>query len=138
MNRVWYNHTMNKSLTNILEIRVRYSETDAMGFLHHANYFNYFEMGRTELLRQSGGSYRQMEEAGYHLVVVSIDCKYRKPARYDDLLSLKTELVSESPVKLQHTYSLMRGEEILATASSTLACIGRDGRVARIPKELTA
>ncbi|RPI89913.1 MAG: acyl-CoA thioesterase, partial [Planctomycetaceae bacterium] len=74
--------------THEIDIRVRYSETDAMGFLHHANYFVYFELGRTELLRAQGGNYRQMEEEGQFMVVVSLECKYRRPARYDDLLSL--------------------------------------------------
>ena len=76
-----------------IEIRVRYSETDAMGFLHHSNYFNYYEMGRTELFRSQGGDYRQMEADGRYFVVVSLEAKYRHPARYDDLLKLVTRLV---------------------------------------------
>jgi acyl-CoA thioester hydrolase len=62
------------------EIRVRYSETDAMGYLHHANYFNYFEVGRVEMLRAQGGDYRLMEEQGLFLVVVEFHCKYRVAA----------------------------------------------------------
>lgn len=122
--------------SDTLQIRVRYSETDAMGFLHHANYFNYFEMGRTELLRKSGGSYRRIESMGYHLVVVSIECAYKQPARYDEVLILETVLCLKSAVKLQHTYRLMRDEILLATASSTLACIDRQGKLSRLPKEI--
>ncbi|MCY2968495.1 MAG: acyl-CoA thioesterase [Planctomycetota bacterium] len=83
-----------------IEIRVRYSETDAMGFLHHANYFVYFELGRTELLRAQGGNYRAMEEAGLFMVVVSLECKYRKSARYDDLLRLQTRVEKITPAKI--------------------------------------
>src|SRR5690606_715552 len=78
--------------THEIEIRVRYQETDAMGVLHHANYFTYFEMGRTELLRAQGYDYRSLEENGLLMVVVAISCRYRRPARYDDLLTLRTKL----------------------------------------------
>ncbi len=80
-----------------IQVRVRYSETDAMGYLHHANYLNFFEMGRTELLRAAGGSYREVEEQGLFIVVVKIEVRYRAPARYDDELTVKTKLVRSSP-----------------------------------------
>ena len=66
-----------------IQIRVRYSETDAMGFLHHANFVSYFEIGRTELFRAQGGDYRAMEEGGLFLVVAKLDCRYRATARTD-------------------------------------------------------
>ena len=116
-----------------IQIRVRYNEADAMGFLHHGNYFAYFEMGRTELLRASGGNYRQMEEDGHLMVVVSVECKYRKPARYDDLLTLKTRVVRVTPAKIEHEYRLYRDGELLTEARSTLACVNRAGDVQRIP-----
>ncbi|MFN8855753.1 MAG: acyl-CoA thioesterase [Planctomycetaceae bacterium] len=119
-----------------LEIRVRYSETDAMGFLHHANYFIYFELGRTELLRAQGGNYRAMEESGLFMVVVSLECSYKKPARYDDVLKLKTTIVRVSAAKIVHEYRLSRGAELLCVAQSTLACIDRQGNVQRIPDAL--
>lgn len=117
-----------------IEIRVRYSETDAMGFLHHANYFVYFEMGRTELLRAQGGNYRAMEEAGQFMVVVSLECKYRKPARYDDTLRLSTRVERVTPAKIEHSYRLYRGPELLTEARSVLACVDRTGNVQRIPE----
>ena len=80
------------------QIRVRYAETDRMGLLHHANYLVYFELGRTELLRPLGKSYLEMEEAGYFLVLHKIDVKYRRPARYDDLLTLRTSVSRVTPV----------------------------------------
>lgn len=119
-----------------VEIRVRYSETDAMGFLHHSNYLSYFEVGRTELFRAQGGSYRRMEELGLYFVVARIDVRYRRPARYDDCLSLKTEISRITPAKLEHHYCLMRESEVLAEANSILACVNRDGAVQRIPEDL--
>ena len=119
-----------------IEIRVRYSETDAMGFLHHANYFNYFEMGRTELFRDSGGSYREMEARGYLLVVVDLKCKYRKPAKYDDVLTLQTWLERVTSVKLIHKYRVLRGDVLLTEAESTLACVNREGVLQRMTAEI--
>jgi len=119
-----------------LEIRVRYSETDAMGFLHHANYFVYFELGRTELLRAQGGNYRAMEESGLFMVVVNLEWSYKKPARYDDVLKLQTTIVRVSAAKIVHEYRLYRGRDLLCIAQSTLACIDRQGNVQRIPDEL--
>jgi acyl-CoA thioester hydrolase len=76
-----------------LSIRVRYAETDRMGLLHHANYLVYFEQGRTELLRSSGLAYKDLEDQGYLLVLTKMAVHYRSPARYDDLLRLRTSVV---------------------------------------------
>jgi acyl-CoA thioester hydrolase len=119
-----------------LEIRVRYQETDAMGVLHHANYFTYFEMGRTELLRFHGKSYRDLEAEGTLMVIVKIGCSYKRPARYDDVLRLRTRTERVTAAKIEHTYELWRGEELLAEGHSTLACVDRAGRVQRTPEWL--
>ena len=119
-----------------IDIRVRYSETDAMGFLHHANYFVYFEMGRTELLRAQGGNYREIEEQGLFMVVIKLECRYRKPARYDDVLTLRTRVTRVTPAKIEHEYKLYRGDELLTEATSVLACLDRNGEVQRIPDAL--
>jgi acyl-CoA thioester hydrolase len=116
-----------------IEIRVRYQETDAMGVLHHANYLTYFEMGRIELLRAGGFSYREMEATGLLMVVVKVEVKYRLPARYDDLLRLRTTVTKVSAAKVEHAYELLRGDELLAQGASTLACVDRSGVVQRIP-----
>lgn len=116
-----------------IQIRVRYAETDAMGFLHHANYFVYFELGRTELLRAQGGNYREMEEQGLFMVVVSLECKFRSPARYDDLLTLRTRIAKVSAAKMEHAYQVYRGDTLLTEARSVLACIDRAGNIQRIP-----
>ena len=118
------------------QIRVRYSETDAMGFLHHANYFSYFEVGRTELFRAQGGDYRAMEEGGLYLVVAKLDCRYRQPARYDDLLTLRTTIRAATAAKLDHEYQIFRDGQLLCTAHSTLACVDRNGQLRRMPAEL--
>lgn len=120
-----------------IELRVRYQETDPMGFLHHANYFVYFEIGRTELLRAAGGNYRKMEEAGTLVVVVKAECRFRRPARYDDLLRLRTTIVRITPAKIEHQYELFRGDECLAVGHVTLAVVDRNGRVLPVPDWMT-
>ncbi len=119
-----------------MEIRVRYSDTDAMGFLHHGNYASYFEMGRTELSRQEGNSYREMEEAGIFFVVTKLTCRYRLPARYDDLLTLTTRITNIGMAKLVHEYQIHRGSELITTAESVLACVDKEGKVRRLSEVL--
>lgn len=119
-----------------IEIRVRYAETDRMGLLHHANYFVYFEQGRTELLRTRGLAYRDIEDAGHLLVIVDLGCKYRRPARYDDLLTLRTTVERVTHVKIVHRYQLLRDGELLAEGHSTVACVDREGRPQPLPELL--
>lgn len=119
-----------------IEIRVRYIETDAMGFLHHARYFGYFEMGRVELFRAQGGDYRDMEERGFLFVIVRLECNFRKPARFDDLLTLTTRVTRLTPAKLEHEYRLRRHDDVLADARSVLACVNRAGEIQRITEEI--
>jgi acyl-CoA thioester hydrolase len=116
-----------------IEIRVRYQETDPMGFLHHANYFTYFEIGRTELLRAAGGNYRQMEEEGTLVVVVKAECRFHSPARYDDLLRLRTTVTRVTAAKIEHEYQLFRQQQRLATAHVTLAVVDRQGQLRPVP-----
>ena len=126
------------SNVHVIDIRVRYSETDAMGFLHHANFLSYFEVGRTELFRAQGGNYRRMEERGLFFVVARIEVRYRRPARYDDVLQLETRISRVTPAKLEHHYRLLRGDELLAEADSVLACVDGQGSVQRIPDDLVS
>ena len=116
-----------------IEIRVRYSETDAMGRLHHANYLDYFEMGRTEQLRSLGQTYREFEASGLLLVVTKMAVTYRASASYDDLLTLRTTTQRVTTVRIDHTYEVFRDAELIANASSTLACVDRNGRIQRLP-----
>lgn len=117
-----------------IPIRVRYQETDPMGLLHHANYFSYFEMGRLELFRASGGNYRQMEAEGLLVVVVRAECRFLKPARYDDLLRLRTSVLRITPAKIEYQYHLYRGEELLAVGQTVLAMVNRQGEVQPVPE----
>ncbi len=121
-----------------LDIRVRYAETDAMGYLHHSQYLVYFEMGRTELLRVNGLCYRDMEERGLFYVVARLDCRFRVPARYDDVLTLTTSTTKISPVRVDHHYELKRDGRLLAEANSTLVLVDRDGKPTPLPNELYA
>ncbi len=105
-----------------------------MGFLHHSRYLVYFEMGRMEMLRASGGCYRKMEEEGILIVVVKAECRYRKPARYDDVLTIRTIVDRITPAKIEHRYEVLRDAERLAEGRTTLAVIDREGRVRRVPE----
>ena len=117
-----------------IEIRVRYQECDPMGLLYYAHYFTYFEIGRTELLRASGGNYRQMEEQGLFIVVVKADCRYRRPARYDDVVKIRTTVTRVTPAKIEHQYQMFRDDQLLAVGHVTLAIVDRQGRVQRVPE----
>ena len=107
-----------------IEIRVRYSETDQMRVVYHGNYAQYFEVGRVEWLRNKGVSYKWMEENGIMLPVVSLTMNYKKPARYDELLTLKTSLKNQASVKIEFDYELYNEkEEILTTGNSVLVFV---------------
>lgn len=123
---------------NRIEIRARYSECDPMGVVHHTVYPVWFEMGRTELLRMTGVSYRDLEAEGILLAVVRLEVRYRRPARYDDVMVLETTLRSAGRVKVEHDYRLLRGEDLLVTGSTTLACLDSDGRARTLPDLLLA
>jgi len=121
-----------------VQIRVRYAETDAFGYLHHAQYLVYFELGRTELLRANGVRYRDMEQRGLYYVVARLECRYRAPAHYDDLLTLTTRTVRLTRVRADHAYELRRDGELLAEAGSTLVLVDRAGRPTSLPDDLFA
>ena len=121
-----------------IEIRVRYQETDGQGRVHHANYLTWFELGRVELLRAAGHSYRELEEAGVFLVVAEISVQYYLPAFFDDLLKLRTTTVRAKGARIEHHYEVRRGDELLATGQTTVACINRAGRVSRLPEWLVS
>ena len=116
-----------------IQVRVRYQETDGQGRLHHANYFTYFELGRTELLRAAGKSYLQVEQAGYMLVVVEIGCEYFLPAGFDDLLTVRTTVIRAKGARIEHQYEVFRDEELLARGRSIVACVDQSGKPKRIP-----
>ncbi len=105
-----------------ISFRIRYSETDQMGVVYHANYLQYLEMGRVEWLRAMGISYKNMEENGIMLPVISLAIKYRKSAVYDDLITVVTRLKKKPSVKIEFDYEIYNeADEILATANTVLA-----------------
>jgi len=112
----------------------RYCETDQAGVVHHSVYPVWFEMGRTELLRAAGLAYKQLESAGIFFVVAELRIRYRRPAYYDEQLELTTTCTKVAAGKVEHSYKLCRsGGELLAEATSVLACVDRDGKVRRVP-----
>lgn len=119
---------------SVIQFRVRYQETDQMGVVYHGNYFTYFEMGRTELLREATGvSYREVEENQTMMVVVKAECSYIKPAHYDDVLTLKTRVARISKASLEHEHELYRGSELLATGRIRLATVNKQGKIVPVP-----
>lgn len=119
-----------------IEIRVRYPECDPMGYLHHAKYFEYFEMGRTELLRAAGMRYRDLEARGVLFVVVKVECRFRRAAQYDDVLRLQIRITRQSRARIDHEYKLYRDGVLLCEASTILACVNREGQPIPIPEDL--
>ncbi len=116
-----------------ITVRVRYAETDQMGVVYHANYFVWFEMGRVECLRQLGFDYKQMELADdCHLPVVEATCRYRAPARYDELLTVETSIVAMRSGVIKFAYRLLRDtSQLLAEAQTTHAVV--NGQMQRRP-----
>jgi acyl-CoA thioester hydrolase len=134
--RRYTRHSM--PVENTITIRVRYPEVDAMGFLHHSRYLQYFEIGRVELLRSLGYSYADLERQGVLFAVVKVECRYKSPARYDEELTLITRVVKQTHVRIDHAYELKRGDSLLAEAGTTIACIDREGNLQQIPEYLQA
>ena len=126
------------SPNSISRVRVRYAETDKMGVVYYANYLVWFEVGRTDLLRESGWDYREMEEEGYALPVIEAHCTYREPARYDDVLDVRTTGMLLSPVRVQFTYEIVRASDaaMLATGTTIHATLDRAGRPCRLPERV--
>jgi len=112
-----------------------------MGVAHHAAYIPWLEIGRTEILRDTGATYAHLEKAGVFLVVVKLNVRYRRPVLYDDVAEIRTRVTGTSRVKIEHEYEVVvverlskAVEEPAAVASTTLACVDREGKVRELPK----
>lgn len=116
-----------------IEIRVRYQETDGQRRVHHGNYLTYFEMGRTEMLRAQGYTYKAFEDAGLFMVVAEATCRYLAAAEYDDLLILRTYVGKISAASIRHTYELVRGKRIIATGETLVVCVDSEGKIRKLP-----
>ncbi len=124
----------------ISRVRVRYAETDQMGVVYYANYLVWFEIGRTDLLRQNGWSYREMEVDGYSLPVIDAQCAYKASAKYDDEIEVRTSGGMLSPVRVKFSYEVVRAADrtVLATGSTVHATLDRDGKPCRLPERVRA
>ena len=120
------------------EQRVLYGDTDSMGVAYYANYLKWFEIGRTELFRALGSSYRSWEERGCFLPVYEAYCRYHKPARYDDIIRIQTTSCLEGKLRLRFDYQLSHKENgtLLAEGYTVHVCTDKDGRVIKPPVEL--
>ena len=119
-----------------ISLRVRYSECDPMNVAHHSAYPVWLEIARTELLREQGAAYADCERRGVLFVVAKLSIRYRKPAYYDDQITIEVEAKKTVGIKIEHTYVLRRGSEVLAKADTTLACVDRDGKVQPLPDDM--
>ena len=119
-----------------ISILPRYCETDQAGVVHHTVYPIWFEMGRTELLRENGMAYSDLEKAGTYFVVADLTVKYRRPALYDEQLDLKTTLTKVTSARVEHTYHLIRPTTgiLLVEGTTVLACVDDNGKPRRMPK----
>lgn len=125
-------------ISNKIQFRVRYGETDQMSYAYHGNYAQYFEMGRIEWLRELGVSYKKMEETGIMLPVINLNINYLKPAKYDDLLTLKTTLTKLPSVRIKFEYEIHNEkDELLTTATATLVFVNmKTNKPTRAPEYL--
>jgi acyl-CoA thioester hydrolase len=124
---------MPASATSETTVRVRYAETDKMGVVYYANYLVWFEVARTEWLRDRGWTYLEMEANGGMLPVISAHCDYLRSAHYDELLSIRTTGVMHSPVRVGFTYEVFDKDVLVARGSTMHAAVDMEGRPTRLP-----
>jgi acyl-CoA thioester hydrolase len=118
-----------------INLRVRYAETDKMGVVYHANYFVWFEVGRCELIRAIGKSYRDLEQAGIGLPVIEAHCEFKSPARYDDEVQVKTwgALLSPARVEFRYEVSQVTDGTVNAVGRTVHVAVDENGRPCRLP-----
>jgi acyl-CoA thioester hydrolase len=120
------------------QVRVRYAETDQMGVVYHSNYIVWFEVGRVELLRHLGFTYRDMEKAdGIHLAVADVHCRFKLPALYDDLLNIRTQLVNVRESLIHFGYTIVRAGDstVLAEGESVHLVLNSEFKRSRLPQK---
>ena len=119
-------------------VRVRYAETDKMGVVYYANYFVWFEVGRADLLRSLGWTYREMEHAGIALPVIAAECDYRRPARYDEEIEIRTRGRMLSPIRMEFTYEIARRDDdtVVAAGRTVHAALDPAGKPCRLPERV--
>jgi acyl-CoA thioester hydrolase len=124
--------------SSVSSLRVRYAETDKMGIVYYANYLVWFEVGRADLLRSLGWSYREMELAGVSLPVIEAQCAYQRPARYDDEIEIRTVGRLLSPVRMEFEYEVIttHNQMVAATGKTVHAALDPSGRPCRLPQRV--
>lgn len=127
------------SKKNLTRIRVIYADTDAMAIVYHTNYIKWFEIGRAELLRELGIPYAQIERSGYNLPLTEVSCHYLYPARYDQIVVIETEIVFLKRASLKFSYLIWdeKQEKVHVEGTSVHACINSQGKVVRIPADIS-
>ncbi len=118
------------------QFRVLYAETDAMGFAYYGNYLKWFEIGRAEWFRDLGTTYRDLEKKGIFLPVLEAFCSYKKPAFYDDLLTVRTSFKFTGPARMRFEYEIFRGDELLTVGHTLHVCMSRDRKTIKPPEFL--
>jgi acyl-CoA thioester hydrolase len=124
--------------SSVSRLRVRYAETDKMGVVYYANYLVWFEVARADLLRSLGWTYREMETTGVTLPVIEAHCEYRRPARYDDEIEVRTEGRMLSPVRMEFRYEVvtLHDGSVAASGRTVHASLDSSGRPCRLPERI--
>jgi acyl-CoA thioester hydrolase len=124
-------------ITSRTQVTVRYAETDMMGIVYHGSYLPWFEIGRTNLLKEQGIPYRSLEAEGFRLPVLEASLKYHRPAVYDDTVTVVTTLREKPALRIRLDYEIYRGDELLVTGHTLHAFIDRTGKPVRPPASFT-
>ena len=122
-------------ITSESTIVVRYAETDMMGIVYHANYLPWLEIGRTQLLKEHGFPYKELEARGLLLPVIEINMKYRRPATYDDTITIKTIMKEKPYVKIHLDYEIFKGDQLIATGYSVHAFMNKNAQPIKAPRD---
>src|SRR3989339_234470 len=124
-----------KQRDSVVDIRIPYADTDQMGMVYYANYFVYFERGRTEWLRDKGLEYRSLESKGIYLPVVESSCRYRSPARYDDIITVHTVVSDVGACSIEFTYSIDCGGKVIAEGKTKHPFVNINMKPVRMPAD---
>lgn len=121
-------------IESVSKVQVRYAETDMMGIVYHANYLAWLEIGRTQLLREKGFPYKEIEARGLYLPVLEVNIQYKRPAKYDDNVTIISRLSEKPFVKIRMDYEVKRDNELLAIAHTIHVFMNKEGQATKAPK----
>lgn len=121
---------------NKLNLRVSYADTDQMGMVHYANYLNFFEIGRTELFREIGVNYKDLERFEIYLPVSSVECKYISPVKYDDLITIETKIYEIAAASITFYYEIKIDDKLLALGKTKHPFVNKNLKPIRIPQNI--